>query len=142
MNDSNQSATAPGAGQRKPDYVTVESTTRLAVERTRLAYDRTLMAWVRTAISLISFGFTVYKFFQIEQGDAASGRLVGPREFALAMISVGLVALLLATVEHRTNVRALKTLYADIPRSKVAQVVAAIVGLLGIVALLAVLLRE
>ena len=40
--------------------------TRLAVDRTRLAYERTLMAWVRTATSLISFGFTIYKFFQLE----------------------------------------------------------------------------
>jgi putative membrane protein len=36
----------------------------LAFERTMLAYERTLMAWIRTAISLISFGFTIYKFFQ------------------------------------------------------------------------------
>ena len=28
-----------------------------------VALDRTLMAWVRTATSLISFGFTIYKFF-------------------------------------------------------------------------------
>ena len=36
---------------------------QLALDRTRLAYERTLMAWVRTATSLISFGFTIYKFF-------------------------------------------------------------------------------
>jgi putative membrane protein len=40
------------------------SNTDLAFERTVLAYERTLMAWIRTAISLISFGFTIYKFFQ------------------------------------------------------------------------------
>ncbi len=38
--------------------------TRLAVTRTVAALDRTLMAWIRTATSLISFGFTIYKFFQ------------------------------------------------------------------------------
>ncbi len=38
--------------------------TALAVERTRLAHERTLMAWVRTSVSLISFGFTIYKFFE------------------------------------------------------------------------------
>jgi len=41
--------------------------TRLAVDRTRLAFERTMMAWVRTATSLITFGFTVYKFFQFEK---------------------------------------------------------------------------
>jgi uncharacterized membrane protein YidH (DUF202 family) len=45
---------------------TLDSGTRLAVERTRLAYERTLMAWVRTVASLISFGFTIYKFFELE----------------------------------------------------------------------------
>ena len=38
--------------------------TALALDRTRLAHERTLMAWARTATSLISFGFTIYKFFQ------------------------------------------------------------------------------
>jgi len=42
----------------------LSTSTKLAIERTRLAHERTLMAWVRTATSLISFGFTVYKFFQ------------------------------------------------------------------------------
>jgi putative membrane protein len=40
----------------------------LAVDRTWLAHERTLMAWVRTATSMISFGFTIYKFFQFEAG--------------------------------------------------------------------------
>ena len=40
--------------------------TRLAYERTVLAHERTLMAWLRTAVSLITFGFTIYKFFALE----------------------------------------------------------------------------
>jgi Domain of unknown function (DUF202) len=44
----------------------LDSGTRLAMDRTRLAYERTMMAWIRTAASLISFGFTIYKFFQLE----------------------------------------------------------------------------
>jgi len=36
----------------------------LALERTFLAHERTLMAWVRTAASLITFGFTLFKFFE------------------------------------------------------------------------------
>jgi putative membrane protein len=35
--------------------------TDLAVDRTVMAAGRTLMAWVRTALSMISFGFTIYK---------------------------------------------------------------------------------
>jgi uncharacterized membrane protein YidH (DUF202 family) len=58
---------------------------KLAVDRTRLVHDQTLMAWVRTSTSLISFGFTIYKFFQYlrenEQG-AANEVSIGPRGFA------------------------------------------------------------
>ena len=37
----------------------------LATERTRMAADRTLMGWIRTALSMIGFGFTIYKFLGI-----------------------------------------------------------------------------
>jgi putative membrane protein len=30
--------------------------------RTIMAADRTLMAWIRTSLSMLSFGFTIYKF--------------------------------------------------------------------------------
>ena len=36
----------------------------LAIDRTRLAAERSLMAWIRTALSMIAFGFTIYKFLQ------------------------------------------------------------------------------
>ena len=90
----------------------LDSGTRLAVERTRLAYERTLMAWVRTATSLISFGFTIYKFFEFEsgRGSVAAGehRLLTPRQFGMIMIGTGLIALALATIDHYRNLRHLQ----------------------------------
>ena len=86
----------------------LDTGTRLAYERTRLASERNMMAWIRTATSLISFGFTVYKFFEFEAGKSlpsATGRLLSPRVFALIMIGTGLVALLLSTIEHRRNLK-------------------------------------
>ena len=55
--------------------------TGLAVTRTIVALDRTLMAWIRTATSLISFGFTIYKFFEAQerQGAARHGRISSRR---------------------------------------------------------------
>ncbi|MDH5246777.1 MAG: DUF202 domain-containing protein, partial [Betaproteobacteria bacterium] len=44
----------------------LDRNTALAVERTRVAYERTMMAWIRTATALITFGFSVYKFFEFE----------------------------------------------------------------------------
>jgi putative membrane protein len=123
--------------------VTVDVSTQLAIERTRLAYERTLMAWVRTGVSLISFGFTIYKFFEelhtTEQVVRTS--LIGAREFGTIMISIGLVAVLLATFQHVRIMRKLRAQYAEVPYS-LAALVAFLVTLLGIVALLAVIYRQ
>ena len=118
--------------------------TQLAIDRTRLAFERTMMAWVRTATSLITFGFTVYKFFQFEKGNgAATQHLIGPREFALMMISIGIFSLLLATFQHRQNMQILRVHYRGmhVPLS-LAAVVGALIALLGILALIAVILRR
>ena len=116
---------------------------QLAVDRTRLAHDRTLMAWVRTATSLISFGFTIYKFFQYlqEKGQVRENRIFGPREFALVMIGIGLVALVLATVEHRRDVVRIRGMYPGLPYS-LATVLAGLLSILGIVAFVSVVLKQ
>ena len=113
---------------------------RLAIDRTRLAYERTLMAWVRTATSLISFGFTIFKFFQFLREDRPelSDGAIGPRGFALMMIAIGLTALLLATLEHRRHMNALRTSYGPLPIS-LAAVVAALIAVLGVLGLASVL---
>jgi putative membrane protein len=125
----------------QPRIEKIDATTKLAVDRTRLAYERTLMAWVRTAISLISFGFTIYKFFQIE----SAGRqdvVVSATEFSVLMIVFGLVSLLMATLEHRRDLNALRAEFQEIPPRSLARVLAALISLLGIVALVTVLLRR
>jgi len=116
--------------------------TQLALERTRFAYERTLMAWVRTALSLISFGFTIYKFFELQgkPGEAATQGPFGVRAFALLMIGIGLTALLLATFEHQRNVAAMRKQYGNVPFS-LAAFVALLVGGLGVVGLVSVLLN-
>ena len=81
----------------------------LALRRTFLAHDRTLMAWIRTSVSLISFGFTIYKFFQYlaETEKAHIHTLFGPRQFALTMIGIGVLGLAFASIDH---MRAMKDL--------------------------------
>ena len=127
-----------------PSSTDIDTGTRLAVDRTRLAYERTLMAWVRTSVSMISFGFTIYKFFQFEVKDrpVVEGALLGPRGFALIMIAVGLVSLLVATIEHRQSMRSLRAEYGAIVPFSNATLVAGLFSLLGILALVAVVLRR
>jgi putative membrane protein len=119
----------------------LDRTTRLALERTRVAYERTMMAWVRTGTSLITFGFSVYKFFQFEMADRAVGEpLVGARAFALVLIGIGLLSLLLGTLEHRRDLRSMRAEYPGMPRS-MSGVVALLMGSLGVLALVAVIVR-
>ena len=116
---------------------------QMAMDRTRLAHDRTLMAWVRTATSLISFGFTIYKFFQYlqEKNQVPADRIFGPREFALIMIVIGLVALLLATIQHRRDIVVMRAHDPSVPKS-LATVLAGLLSILGIVAFIAVVFRQ
>jgi putative membrane protein len=120
----------------------LDISTKLSYDRTRLAYENTMMAWVRTATSLITFGFSLYKFFQLDlkRGETSTG-LIGPREFGFIMIFIGLVSLLAGTVQHVTSMRLLRAQCPDIPRS-VAALLAALMSIVGILALFAVVFRQ
>jgi putative membrane protein len=75
---------------------------KMATERTRMAAERTLMAWTRTALSLISFGFTIYKFMQTLQDQSRIPVLKpeAPRNVGLMLIGLGTAALIAATIQH------------------------------------------
>jgi putative membrane protein len=120
----------------KPD------STQLALDRTWLAHERTLMAWARTATSMISFGFTIYKFFQFEATNKSGSRgLLTPRNFAMIMICIGLVSLLFATASHRREIRQLDAHIEHHQRS-IAEIVAWMIAIFGILALLAAIFRN
>jgi putative membrane protein len=114
-----------------------------ALENTRLAYERTLMAWVRTAMSLITFGFTIYKFFQYmqeAQGEQLR-RLVTPRTFGMLMISAGLVTLVMATVQHWGSRKRLREQLPGMQAS-IAMVLSVWVSVLGILAFIGAFFRQ
>lgn len=113
----------------------------MARERTILAADRTLMAWIRTALSMISFGFTIYKFLQalFESGKSALVSAPnGPRNFGLALISLGVWALAIACVQYW---REMKRYYPDRMPFSLTLAVAGFVALFGILALMNMLLH-
>ncbi len=108
---------------------------RLAVERTYLAHERNLMAWTRTATSLITFGFTLFKFFEYlhESGKAARGpQAFGARTFGMIMIGVGVSLLMLATVQHWWEMRRLRTADFAYSHFPFALILAGLVTALGI----------
>ena len=120
---------------------TLDTSTRLAFDRTRLAHDRTMMAWIRTATSLIAFGFSVFNFFEFQEKTPRADRLLGPRGFAITLICIGLVSLLMATVQHRIERNKLRSMNQEVPRS-MAAALAGVIAVLGIAALISVLLNR
>ncbi len=119
----------------------LDASTRLAVERTRLALDRTLMAWIRSAISLITFGYGIYKV--IENRAPGSVSRMGHREFGLIMISVGLLSLALGTYEHLRAGQQLGAEYPAAPRRpSCVRGFSVLVGALGLIALFTMILRS
>ncbi|MGA8533391.1 MAG: DUF202 domain-containing protein [Candidatus Tumulicola sp.] len=98
----------------------------------RLAYERTALAWTRTSLALIGFGFTIDKFFEGVQGRSSSTFAINPRSLGITMIGFGLLSLALSLFELREFRKA----YPEAPRS-MAGFVAAMIAILGIMALLA-----
>jgi len=120
----------------------LDRSTQLAFARTRAAYERTMMSWIRTATSLITFGFSIYKFFQLEGTTRVNrNRLIGARGFAFLLVTIGIFSLLLAILEYRQNIRALDSEYIGNQRS-LALLVAALITALGILALITMLFRQ
>lgn len=118
------------------------SSTDLAFERTLLALERTLMAWIRTATSMISFGFTIYKFFEeiVKSVKTPSG-IFTPRVVGILMILFGFLGLLLALIQHFIEVGKIRKIYPHVPFSISALLAFLILGL-GIFLLIGALLRQ
>jgi putative membrane protein len=78
-----------------------EERTDLATTRTLMAADRTLMAWTRTALSMISFGFTIYKVLEgFREAGVHLSHPHSPRTIGLFLTGLGTVSMVLGTIEY------------------------------------------
>lgn len=135
----NKPESAPSEVTKNP--ADLPAATQLAIQRTQLAHDRTLLAWVRTATSLISFGFTIYKFFEAFHKKGESNAWLGYRTFAMLMIGTGLTCLVIAAIQNKRDAALLLREYG-IRASSLALVLAALISILGILGFAAVVLRQ
>ncbi len=120
----------------------MDTSTRLSCDRTYQAIERTQLAWVRTGLALITFGFGIAKFFQYLHEQAGErAPYFGGFTVGMIMIGVGLVGLILANVQHRRAVKALREECPSLPTS-VAGAMAVLIMVLGILAFVGALVRH
>ena len=115
----------------------------LALDRNKLAAERTLMAWVRTSLSMISFGFTIYKFLQVidEQSGVPVARPNAPRNVGLVLTGLGTLVVIVACIQHW---RYVKNLRADQPYKPwdLSFIVACLIAILGALLFISIVVRS
>ena len=76
--------------------------------RTRLALERTIMSWLRTAVALIGFGFAIVQYLNHLQqipGARSAYLPTAPEYLGLALISCGVLALVISIWQYRWGIR-------------------------------------
>jgi putative membrane protein len=99
------SHTAPSAARFE---VRVTADSHFAWVRTRLALERTIMSWLRTAVALIGFGFAIVQYLEhLEQTPGARSAYLphAPRYLGLALISCGILALVVSIWQYWWSIR-------------------------------------
>ena len=79
-----------------------------------------------------------FRYLREKQGETAT--LLSPRAVGLVMITIGLVGLILANLQQRRAVKALRERCPELP-APVSGVMAVLIALLGVLALIGALLR-
>jgi putative membrane protein len=123
--------TIPGKAPLTSNQLASERTD-LASARTLMAADRSLMAWIRTGLSMISFGFTIYKILEGFQSTAAAAEIAhSPRSVGLLLTGLGTMAVVMGTIEYWQRRREL-LVYAPIKLWRPAFTMAVAMSLIGL----------
>ena len=119
-----------------------EDRPNLSVLNTIMASDRTLMAGIRTALSMMTFGFTLYKVLQaLPEGVQQLPRGMTPRTAGLLLIAVGLVAVTLGAWQYWQTRRQLHQLQKFTPLQSPTWIMA-LVTIFGGTALFGIILSR
>jgi putative membrane protein len=97
--------TAPSASRFE---VRASAADHFAWIRTRLALERTIMSWLRTAVALIGFGFAIVQYLNhLQQAPRARAAdfPTAPEYLGLALISCGVLALVISIWQYRWGLR-------------------------------------
>ena len=112
MTEAKQSSTRSSNEMAEDRTDIAHVRTDLAYERSKLASDRTTMAYMRTSVSLIGFGFTIYKFFQYLSDMPGFEKLpsVGARNLGMALLILGAAMLFMAVAQQIVFLRRLSSM--------------------------------
>lgn len=108
--------------------------------RTILAADRTLMAWVRTALSMLSFGFTIYKFLESAVQKDVVANPESPRQVGLFLCAMGTLSMVLGTYNYWATLRDLNRM-EEFRLGRPSLVIALIISIAGVLMFLSIATR-
>ena len=118
-----------------------EIRTDLAASRNLMAADRTLMAWVRTSLSLLSFGFTIYKILQgFQEAGETFPRADTPRNIGLFLTGLGTFAMVMGTIEYWQTLKELR-LHQHFRLARPALIMALVMSVLGVFLFFSIITR-
>jgi putative membrane protein len=114
--------------------------TNMASFRTQLALDRTTLAWIRTTLALAGFGFGMVGFFRTLHEKSPGPESIRLHEGAIhmgvALIVLGIIAMLLTAASHWFTLRRLRRgempVLTQWPLTIVVALLFAIIGLWGL----------
>jgi putative membrane protein len=108
--------------------------------RLHQANERTMLAWIRTGISLMAFGFAIARFGLFLRQIATAGQVpvrlergVGSPWVGAALVALGMLANLFATVRYGQLRRAIDRGDVGAPRAVLVYVFGATATLVGLV---------
>lgn len=102
------------------------------------------MAAVRTSLSLIGFGFTIYKFFESVRtnlGEDGPVRVYGPRRLGLTLVALGVFVLVASTFQQWLFLRGLTKETGQVFPWSVSLTTAVLLTLTGVVVFVSILMR-
>jgi len=107
--------------------------------RLHQANERTMLAWIRTGIALMAFGFAIARFGVFLRQVASVGQVtvhqqaVGSAWVGAALVALGMLANLLATIRYAQIRRAIERGATGAPNALVVYVFGIIATLVGLV---------